>query len=423
MDAQFKVLEGKYLSVDEWINEQEKKLDQIMLILKKMETNTGKEKDFRAPAGDGNQSQARNLNFNPKLEFPKFDGNNTRIWIKKACKYFELCKIPDDQWVDIASLHMVDKAENWVTSYLPYRKYVAWHEFIIDLSSRFRDEKGFQNNHYLLDSYILDSFIGGLKPSVRLFVKAFKPTGIAQAIEYARLKEEALEVEGSKFSKSSYHSSQKPWMEGQKNYLSNFGKPPLLPTPNVKSATRQKPDLYGQKAPNRSYKYIPADVRAEKIAKGLCYYCDKPFEKGHKCSFKEPQLFTVEIPAEWACQEEQKEDKNVDLDSEVDSTFKGDNSDAYLGKLIQGSYALDLNLLKPFYGVLPEAIHIPAWFQGKPSTTRPTPEAILDRRIMKVQNKAEVQFLVHWKGFSHWEATSEPADDFQATYPHFPLTS
>lgn len=36
-------------------------------------------------------------------------------------------------------------------------------------------------------------------------------------------------------------------------------------------------------------------MRAEKIAKGLCYFCDKPFEKGHKCGFKEPQLFTVEI--------------------------------------------------------------------------------------------------------------------------------
>ena len=37
-------------------------------------------------------------------------------------------------------------------------------------------------------------------------------------------------------------------------------------------------------------------MRAEKISKGLCYYCDAPYDINHKCSFKEPQLFTVEVP-------------------------------------------------------------------------------------------------------------------------------
>ena len=44
----------------------------------------------------------RSLSFMPKLEFPKFDGSNPRVWIKKASKYFELCKIPDEQRVDLA---------------------------------------------------------------------------------------------------------------------------------------------------------------------------------------------------------------------------------------------------------------------------------------------------------------------------------
>ena len=37
-------------------------------------------------------------------------------------------------------------------------------------------------------------------------------------------------------------------------------------------------------------------MRTEKIAKGLCDYCDAPYDRNHKCSFKEPQLFTVEVP-------------------------------------------------------------------------------------------------------------------------------
>lgn len=48
-------------------------------------------------------------------------------------------------------------------------------------------------------------------------------------------------------------------------------------------------------------------------------YVDKPFAKGHKCGFKEPQLFTVEImhydDIEWEGQEEEvcaiNEDQSV----------------------------------------------------------------------------------------------------------------
>jgi len=34
------------------------------------------------------------------------------------------------------------------------------------------------------------------------------------------------------------------------------------------------------------------------MAKGLCSYCDQPFEKGHRCGSKTTQLFLVEIPSE-----------------------------------------------------------------------------------------------------------------------------
>lgn len=30
-------------------------------------------------------------------------------------------------------------------------------------------------------------------------------------------------------------------------------------------------------------KHIHADVRAENIAKGLCYSCDEQYKRGHKC--------------------------------------------------------------------------------------------------------------------------------------------
>ena len=34
------------------------------------------------------------------------------------------------------------------------------------------------------------------------------------------------------------------------------------------------------------------------MTKGLCYYCDEPFDKGHKCGSKTTQLFLVKVPGE-----------------------------------------------------------------------------------------------------------------------------
>uniref|UniRef100_A0A803N696 Uncharacterized protein n=1 Tax=Chenopodium quinoa TaxID=63459 RepID=A0A803N696_CHEQI len=67
--------------------------------------------DSRSPRSEDRVNQPK-MGYIPKLEFPKFDGSNPRVWIKKRCKYFTLCKIPDDQKVDLASLNMIDKAEN-----------------------------------------------------------------------------------------------------------------------------------------------------------------------------------------------------------------------------------------------------------------------------------------------------------------------
>lgn len=36
-------------------------------------------------------------------------------------------------------------------------------------------------------------------------------------------------------------------------------------------------------------------MKAEKIAKGLCYFCDQKYDKNHKCNFRGSQIFTVEV--------------------------------------------------------------------------------------------------------------------------------
>ncbi|XP_074377058.1 uncharacterized protein LOC141718578 [Apium graveolens] len=197
-----------------------------------------------------------------------------KAWVKEIDSFKSLLM----KRVDLDSLYMIDKAENWISSYLSVMKFVDWNDFVIDLNARFKDETGInaveqfnklqqhdsielyidefenlralmlQNNSVLPDSYVLESFIGGLKPAVK---PMYTPS------------------------------------------LANT-KPPLLPTPEPKQVIT--PFTKQTSTPAKTFKHIPADVRAEKIAKGLCYYCDQPYDRNHKCKFREPQLFTVEIP-------------------------------------------------------------------------------------------------------------------------------
>lgn len=213
MDEQIKSLEQKFHAQSQKVDDQSKKIDDLMTVVLELKNQMIENATL---SGDGGQGSPRtpkatgpkSLGYVPKLEFPKFNGSHCRLWIKKCSKYFHLCKIADDQKVDFASLFMIDKAEKWVTSYLSVRKNVDWAEFVVDLSARFKDDTTFnvveqfnklhqidsletyidefedlssvilQHHHSIPDEYILESFVGGLKPGVKPFVKALKPTTI-----------------------------------------------------------------------------------------------------------------------------------------------------------------------------------------------------------------------------------------------------
>lgn len=44
----------------------------------------------------------------PKLDFPRFDGSDVRIWVEKCQIFFNLYQIPPGFKVQVASMHMID---------------------------------------------------------------------------------------------------------------------------------------------------------------------------------------------------------------------------------------------------------------------------------------------------------------------------
>lgn len=53
-----------------------------------------------------------------------------------------MCKIPDYQQLDLASIHMSDRAESWFNSYIATRIFVEWDDFVLDVCARFKEDIG-----------------------------------------------------------------------------------------------------------------------------------------------------------------------------------------------------------------------------------------------------------------------------------------
>ena len=164
------------------------------------------------------------LMFNPKIEFPHFDGTNPRGWVKKCSRYFALCKTPEQQKVDLASLYMSGKAESWYNGYILGRQNILWEDFVVDLCARFKDDLGscvieefnklkqtgtiddyleefkelksqmLIKNPTLPPDYFVASFVGGLDDNVKHFTRAFNPRTLPDAVHYARLQTATLQA-------------------------------------------------------------------------------------------------------------------------------------------------------------------------------------------------------------------------------------
>lgn len=75
--------------------------------------------------------------------------------------------------------------------------------------------------------------------------------------------------------------------------------------------------------------------------------------------------------------------------------------------------------LKSFHGTLPVATHIPLWLQGHDVSQVPQPLAILDTKVVKFQNHAQVQYLVQWENSASTDATWVAATTLEAKFPSF----
>lgn len=144
----------------------------------------------------------------PKHDFPKFNGDAPRIWLKRCTSYFELYRVPPHSWVTTASLYMEGLAAMWLQAYRQTHPGMSWTTFRAAAEEKFGTEESevqmdrllqlkqtgsvqeykqqFETSMYHLLSldpslspkFFVSQFLLGLKDELRLGVRLQSPTSI-----------------------------------------------------------------------------------------------------------------------------------------------------------------------------------------------------------------------------------------------------
>ncbi|KAK2993465.1 hypothetical protein RJ640_005159 [Escallonia rubra] len=160
----------------------------------------------------------------PKLEFPRFSGEDSYGWVRKVDKFFEFNPVEEQYKVNFASIYFDGQAEFWFGTYIKAKGIVCWQEFTKDLharfSSLFRESiigefhklrqattvEQYYNDFETLRSilvsegskfaeeYYIQGFISGLKDDIRLEVEKFDVGDLSKAIFLARKQEASLQT-------------------------------------------------------------------------------------------------------------------------------------------------------------------------------------------------------------------------------------
>jgi hypothetical protein len=116
----------------------------------------------------------------PKLNFPRFDGENPRLWISHCESYFEMCPLELDRWIKLATMHFQGASSHWLMSVELKLKTYSWPQFCALLTDRFRK----QHHELLIRQLFHIRQQGRVSEYVELFAKL-----VDQLVAYGHTKD------------------------------------------------------------------------------------------------------------------------------------------------------------------------------------------------------------------------------------------
>lgn len=282
--------------------------------------NTG----FPSPKGPDLNHNAANRGV--KIDFPRFNGENPRQWLRKCHRYFLLNPMPENEKIVTASMHLDDKAEFWYMDYMEGKELMGWNVFAAMVLERFMEEEGenlvgdfnklqqdgsveeyrskfdelkafmLQGNRSLSEDYFIRSFLSGLKEELKSMVMIMRPQTLAQAVQVAKLQETSVE-----HLKSGFKNTVKQATSGLKPFK-------ILPasTPS-RSYSQENKGILARRLSNAEME--------ERRKKGLCFHCYEKFTYGHRCK----KLFNIEGGEESSIEDKPEEQSPEEEEDEEEA--------------------------------------------------------------------------------------------------------
>ncbi|RZR82137.1 hypothetical protein BHM03_00008492 [Ensete ventricosum] len=192
-----------------------------------------------------------------RVDFLRWEDGDPTGWISHVERYFRFYKTQDASMVDIVAIHLEGDAIQWYDWFEHTHGVSTWWQFKSGLLICFRPLE-YENSE------------------IRCEVKARQPYTLMVAISFARIQEEQLNNDARRTKIINRPTAIKP-----------SASPATNRTPQPKKLTRE-------------------ELR-ERSTKGLCWHCDEPWSREHRC--KKGRLFVIE-PIE------DPELEEVDLESE-----------------------------------------------------------------------------------------------------------
>ncbi|CAN6234028.1 unnamed protein product [Urochloa humidicola] len=265
----------------------------------------------------------------PQLEFPKFDGTNPKIWVKRCETYFDVYSVPPETWVKLAIMNFTGSAAFWTQSIEADLRKCSWEMLCDSVVDRFERD---QHNHvihqffhvkqsssvseyielfdelihqilahdpYFSTDVITSRFVDGLKHEIKKVVLVHRPKDLDTASSLALLQEEVILGEPTK-----------DWRKSDDNYASK-----QVTRPNAISTSARSPSSSSveiSKTSGSSRTKPPDDkmnaLMAYRKAKGLCFKCGSKWGPQHQCPDTIPLHVVEEL---WQMFSEEEEVKHT----------------------------------------------------------------------------------------------------------------
>ncbi|KAK2988604.1 hypothetical protein RJ640_026101 [Escallonia rubra] len=215
----------------------------------------------------------------PKMDFPRFNGEDSYGWVRKAERFFEFNPIDEPIKVNFASIHFDGQAEFWFGTYIKAKGRVTWDVFVRDLNSRFASlfrESIVGEFHKLRQTTTVESYynefeaLRSILDEIRLEVEKFELYDLSRAIFLARKHEASIS--------NGWHSSRtnaKPMVPSpiaaNKNQNSNpaWKNKPIFTNPPIVPGHQQKAILPTPNTP--PIQKLTKGNFDDRRRKGLCY--------------------------------------------------------------------------------------------------------------------------------------------------------